>query len=170
MERTFGLYKIEVEGNHCTIYREDRGPVEPTFYEIQYMKDMAFGGSTTAVEVFPAHRHLVDGEHQRHLWRVESDTVPNLHTGQGVCHGEEWETGKPNRDEVLARLYQENTMSDKPRPRWRDCPYCGERFYTGEEVCFATALEEIEALKAERDKLQDELDELQADRTWYRYR
>jgi len=83
-ERTFGPYAIDAEDNHCSIRRHDGLPVEPTFYEMQYMKDMAFGGTATAVEVFPAHRHLVDGQHQRHLWRVDADHVPNLHTGKGT--------------------------------------------------------------------------------------
>jgi len=79
MEREFGNYLVEnQEENHVVIRRVDGSPVEPTFYELQHMKDMAFGGSATAVEVFPAHRNLVDGQHQRHLWKVDHSSVPNL--------------------------------------------------------------------------------------------
>lgn len=76
--RKFGPYLIEVEGDHATIRREDNSPVEPTFYEMQHMKCMAFGGPGVAIEVFPAARDLIDGQNQRHLWRVEYDSVPNL--------------------------------------------------------------------------------------------
>ena len=82
MERRFGPYLLEVEGNHAVVRRSDNNPCEPTFYEMQHLKDMAFGGAETAVEVFPSHRHLVDGAHQRHLWLVDSKQVPNLHTGE----------------------------------------------------------------------------------------
>jgi hypothetical protein len=77
-ERKFGPYLIDVTGKHCTIRREDNGPVEPTFYEMQHMKCMAFGGPATAVEIFPAARDLIDGQNQRHLWQVDKDSVPNL--------------------------------------------------------------------------------------------
>lgn len=84
IERHFGPYIVEVTGNHAVIRREDGGPCEPSFYEMQHLKCMAFGGPAVGVEVFPAIRHLVDGQNQRHLWNVDPATVPNLHTGHGV--------------------------------------------------------------------------------------
>lgn len=81
-ERTFGPYLVwRQSDDHAVIRRQDGGPVEPTFYEMQHMKNMAFGGTAWAVEVFPPHRHLVDGEHQRHLWQVARGTVPDLSEG-----------------------------------------------------------------------------------------
>lgn len=102
IERRFGPYLIEVIGNHATIWREDLKPVEPTFYEMQYMKDLAFGGCATAVEVFPSHRNLVDGAHQRHLWEVDEKQVPNLHTGEGVNHKGDKQVNK-NEVEMFSR-------------------------------------------------------------------
>jgi hypothetical protein len=67
LEREFGPYLINVDGNHCTIRRRDGSAVEPTFYELQHIKCMAFGGPALAVEVFPSASELVDGENQRHL-------------------------------------------------------------------------------------------------------
>jgi hypothetical protein len=80
----FGPYLLEVENNHAVIRREDDEPCEPTFYELQHIKNMAFGGDATAIEVFPSHVNLVDGQHQRHLWQVDENTVPNLRTGNKV--------------------------------------------------------------------------------------
>lgn len=50
------------------------------------MKSMAFGGRAVAVEVFPDITELVDGQHQRHLFKVDKDSVPNLKTGYLVKH------------------------------------------------------------------------------------
>jgi hypothetical protein len=77
-ERQFGPYLLEVDGDHAVIRRADDQPVEPGWYELQHMKCLAFGAQATAVEVFPASHDLVDGQHQRHLSRVERSTVPNL--------------------------------------------------------------------------------------------
>lgn len=77
-ERIFGPYIIEVDGDHAMIRRVDGAPVEPTFYEMQHMKCVAFGGRATAIEVFPDSRDLVDGENQRHLWEMDKAIVPNL--------------------------------------------------------------------------------------------
>jgi hypothetical protein len=79
----FGPYTIDVDGDHATIWRTDDAKVEPTFYEMQHMKSLAFGGAERAVEVFPRSSDLVDGQNQRHLWRVpEGFEVPNLRTGR----------------------------------------------------------------------------------------
>lgn len=67
MEESFGDYLVEVDGNHAVIRRKDGKKPFPTWYELQYMKDLAFGGDQWAIEIFPSHRCLVDGEHQRHL-------------------------------------------------------------------------------------------------------
>lgn len=76
--RTFGPYIINIEGSHAIIRRADGKTADPTFYEMQHMKCLAFGGPAWAVEVFPAAKELVDGQNQRHLWRVERGDVPNL--------------------------------------------------------------------------------------------
>jgi hypothetical protein len=81
MERSFGPYIIDVVKNHCIIRREDNLPVDPTFYELQHMKCMAFGAPVVAVEVFPSSEDLVDGQNQRHLWKVDKSNIPNLKTG-----------------------------------------------------------------------------------------
>lgn len=53
---------------------------------MQHMKSMTFGGPATSIEVFPAASQLVDGQNHRHLWLVDSETVPNLKTGYLVKH------------------------------------------------------------------------------------
>lgn len=76
---SFGPFEVErVTEDHAIIRRHDGLPPEPTFYEMQHMKCVVFGGRATAVEVFPDVRELVDGQNQRHLWRVERDVFPNL--------------------------------------------------------------------------------------------
>lgn len=88
-EFTFGDYVVVVAANHAVIYRKDAGEPQPTFYEMQCIKNQAFGGASTVVEVFPANRDLVDGQQQRHLWEVDPKGVPNLATGHLVevpCH------------------------------------------------------------------------------------
>lgn len=87
-EREFGPYLFEVDGNHLTIRRKDGKPVEPTFYEMQHMKCSAFGAPAVAVEIFPAMSDLVDGQHQRHLFMVDGDGLPNLKTGEKIIHSE----------------------------------------------------------------------------------
>jgi len=85
--RRFGPYLLDMEQpDHAVISRSDGETVDSTFYEMQHMKDLAFGGPATAVEVYPAHRDLVDGQHQRHLWRMDRENVPNLHTGERPAH------------------------------------------------------------------------------------
>ncbi len=106
MSRRFGPYEIERDGNQATIRRLDGAPVEPTFYELQHMKSLAFGGPATAIEVFPAAVDLVDGQNQRHLWLVEHESVPNLRTGHLVRH--EAGDGSDPRTGAVAAL--------------RDCP------------------------------------------------
>lgn len=80
-EIRYRCYLIEVDGNHCVIRREDDLPVNPTFYEMYAIKNMAFGNEATAIEVFPSTSNLVDSQNQRHLWSMEDDAVPNLKTG-----------------------------------------------------------------------------------------
>lgn len=79
--RKFGPYLIEIEGKHATISTEDGSPAEPTFYEMQHIKCLAFGGRSVAIEIFPDTVDLVDGQNQRHLWLVDKDGVPNLRNG-----------------------------------------------------------------------------------------
>lgn len=86
----FGPFLIDVVGNHATITRTDKAPPQPNFYEFQHIKSLAFGGSAVAVEIYPRQEELVDGQHQRHLWCVEPETVPNLKTGHMVEIATPW--------------------------------------------------------------------------------
>jgi len=81
-EVTFGNYTIKRETQaHAIIRHKSEEAAEPTFYEMQYMKNIAFGGDSVAIEVFPIQNDLVDGQNQRHLWLMDYDSVPNLKTG-----------------------------------------------------------------------------------------
>lgn len=78
-EQMFGDYIITMqEEGHAVIRRADGDPVNPTFYEMQHMKNIAFGGDGNAIEVFPPQRRLVDGQNQRHLWAIDYETVPHI--------------------------------------------------------------------------------------------
>lgn len=88
--KQFGSFVIQITGNHAVITQDDRDSPQPTFYELQHIKSLAFGGSAVAVEIFPRHIDLVDGQHQRHLWCVEPDTVPNLRNGYMVETDTPW--------------------------------------------------------------------------------
>jgi hypothetical protein len=77
-ERQFGNYLISLESNKHAIIRhvnidED---VQPTFYEMQILKCIAFGGDSIAVEIYPRQKDLFDGQNQRHLWKIELDEFP----------------------------------------------------------------------------------------------
>jgi len=84
MEKSFGDYLIEIEGNHAVIRRKDNEPANPSWYELQYMKNIAFGGDAFAIEVFPSQRNLIDGQNQRHLWKTEKHKIPDLSDGMNV--------------------------------------------------------------------------------------
>ncbi len=81
----FGPYTIAWNVNepaHAVIRRADGAPPEPTWYEMQHMKCIAFGSHARAVEVYPAQADLYDTANMRHLWCVpEAIQVPNLRTG-----------------------------------------------------------------------------------------
>lgn len=81
----FGKYYIERHNEkHAVISSIEGGDVEvnPSFYEMQHIKSIAFGGRAVAVEVFPDQTELVDGQNHRHLWLMEKEAVPNLKTGE----------------------------------------------------------------------------------------
>ena len=85
-EFTFEGYRAVVSGKHCVITDDldyDQMP-QPHFYQMQAIKNRAFGEDAVAVEVFPAENHLSDGPLQRRLWEVPSVNVPNLRTGHRV--------------------------------------------------------------------------------------
>ena len=70
---TFGPYTVSIDQkqpDHAVIRRADGLPPEPTWYEIQHMKCLAFGSHARAVEVFPAQSKLYDTANMRHLWAV----------------------------------------------------------------------------------------------------
>ena len=72
----FGCTIELIEGGHAVITYPDNYTL--SFYEMQYAKDIAFGGDVWAIEVFPAHRDLVDGQNQRHLWEVDPNSIPKF--------------------------------------------------------------------------------------------
>lgn len=84
----FGPYTVSIDANdetHAVVRRADGAPPEPTWYELQHMKCLAFGSHAVAVEVFPKADELVDTANMRHLWAVPLDLLkpPNLATGVG---------------------------------------------------------------------------------------
>ncbi len=84
---TFGPYTVSIaveRPDQAVIRRADGAPPEPSWYELQHMKCLAWGSHAVAVEVFPAQADLYDTANMRHLWLVPSDVrVPNLATSTG---------------------------------------------------------------------------------------
>lgn len=82
---TFGPYTVSIDVNHpdhAVIRRVDGMPPQPTWYELQNMKGIAFGSHARAVEVFPENAALYDTANMRHLWCVPSTIrTPCLYTG-----------------------------------------------------------------------------------------
>lgn len=82
---TFGPYTVSIDADHpahAVIRRVDGAPPEPTWYELQNMKGIAFGSHARAVEIFPANAKLYDTANMRHLWRVPDElTMPCLTDG-----------------------------------------------------------------------------------------
>ena len=111
--QTFGPYKIEVlNTNHCIICRSDGEPTNPTFYELQHMKCLAFGGDQIAVEIFPKMEQLIDGQNYRHLWLVPDKLlVPNLRTGVTTFVNTVLNANQ------LSRVNEQN--ANRPTCRWR---------------------------------------------------
>ncbi len=82
-DHAFGPYLVQVRGAHAVITRTDGEPPEPTWYELQHMKSLAWGSYARAVEVFPAQTHLYDTRNKRHLWLVPDGlTLPCLLEGR----------------------------------------------------------------------------------------
>ncbi len=85
-DRSFGPYLLEEQDpGHLVIRREDGTAAEPGWYEMQTMARMTWGQEALAVEIFPPGREYVDGQHQRHLWRVPeamASRFPSLHYGR----------------------------------------------------------------------------------------
>lgn len=72
-------YTIEHAGDgHVRIRRHDGAPIRCGWDFLQIFKNEALGEEACAVEVFPPQSELVDEENIRHLWLVDTDTVPSL--------------------------------------------------------------------------------------------
>ena len=92
MSRVFGPYICEMqEHRHVVVRRYDDQPVDLTWYELQHIKSMMFGGSAYAVEIFPAMSDVVDGQNQRHLWWMDKNKLPNLRDINDSDNGREIE-------------------------------------------------------------------------------
>lgn len=80
-ERDFGPYHLQRCEAHMVITRHDEFPVEPTFWEMQHMKCMMFGGPEAAVEIFPPMKELFDGANYRHIWGIGCQNMANIKKG-----------------------------------------------------------------------------------------
>lgn len=65
-------------GNHIAIRRKDRKPFNPTWPELQKIKNTVIGEDVYAVEIFPASNDVVNNANFRHLWIMEKKDLPNL--------------------------------------------------------------------------------------------
>ncbi len=76
---TYRVWVGDLPGQ-LTIHREDEG-TERHWYDLQGIKNFFFGRDSIAVEIFPKHKDLVDGQNQTHLWKIPSENhhlLPNL--------------------------------------------------------------------------------------------
>lgn len=53
--------------------------IRPTWYEMQRIKNELFGPETTAVEIYPPQKHVVDGSDMFHLWILPGELPFGLH-------------------------------------------------------------------------------------------
>lgn len=85
-ERPFGPYLLGLEDpDHLVVRRADGEPAEPGWYEMWVMTRMAWGAQAMVIEIFPPALRLVDGQNQRHFWRVPEHfaaDLPCLNTGR----------------------------------------------------------------------------------------
>ena len=103
-EVSFGDYLISLEANNHAIIRhkvtdED---VQPSFYEMQTMKCIAFGGDAAAIEIFPKQRDLFDGRNQL------LDALKNMLMSQDC----EWENKDQGHDWAEACEYARKVIED----------------------------------------------------------
>lgn len=77
-ERKFGNYLIDLESERHAVIRSINADddIQPTFYEMQMLKCIAFGGDGIAVEIYPRQKDLFDGQNQRHLWKIDIEEFP----------------------------------------------------------------------------------------------
>jgi hypothetical protein len=62
---------------HLKITRKDGKPIH-NYMDIQEIKNIVFGASTVAVEIYPRKKELVNGSNTYHLWTWDGIDVPNL--------------------------------------------------------------------------------------------
>jgi hypothetical protein len=68
------------------LWREDRRPCNPDWYELWRIKNQFVESGGTAIELFPAAANLMDGANERHLLIVPQEMVerlPCLKAGRG---------------------------------------------------------------------------------------
>lgn len=56
---------------HCGI--SSLSGIRPTWYEMQRIKDELFGPDKIGVEIYPAHKDIIDGSDMFHLWVLPGD-------------------------------------------------------------------------------------------------
>jgi hypothetical protein len=67
-----------INDNHISIRRIDGQPFNPTWKELQLIKNKYFGTEAYAIEIFPADEDVVDNNNHRHIWKVDKTIIPNL--------------------------------------------------------------------------------------------
>jgi hypothetical protein len=72
-------YIIELyNDNHIIIRKTDKSPVNVSWYEMQFIKNIVIGPDEYAIEIYPSEDDLVDNANIRHLWKVDKKNIPNL--------------------------------------------------------------------------------------------
>ena len=62
----------EEEFNQLTITRKDGRPPE-SWYDLWNIKNEIWGEATLAIEIYPRREDLIDGQNQRHLFKLDID-------------------------------------------------------------------------------------------------
>jgi len=124
----FGPYLIDIINGYCSIRREDGAPVEPTFFEMQYIKDTVFGVDAIGIEIFPAtgkafnFTEVTSEPPKRYLWRMGIDAIDETvgaftsYTGDEEAELQREEDAKKHAsDDVvcMSTYYKRNKLGNK---------------------------------------------------------
>lgn len=59
------------EWNQLTVKRKDDKPIE-SWYDLWNIKNKVWGENITAIEIYPSRNNLIDGQNQRHLFKIKN--------------------------------------------------------------------------------------------------
>ena len=67
----------DLDRKQITVARKDNNPVE-SWYDLWNIKNSIWGENTTAIEIYPSKDDLIDGQNQRHLFKIDNNIKINF--------------------------------------------------------------------------------------------